>query len=282
MAKHLRCGRARWAALFILLLTRLVPGAEAQDNPAVADSPAAKSTARPIRKDRIFVWDLQGTWISKRYLDALKATRSPHATARKTPVVVIKVQKEGQSYPILITNFEGAVLQFLLDVEPGLKSGHYRMVAAPEDGAISASEVTYIAFRGTRTAEGKLEQLSIAEPNFGKRRFLTFVHLPDTLDLMVDRLAIAGKYKDEQGRDYEFTDSGDAILPDRRFAYEVSLDPRSARCELLQSHRDREPNGTERIGFDWKGRTLRLFEVKASGKDRYQCDRRPFAVLTPA
>ena len=282
MANQPHFGRARCAALLLLALMQLVSAASAQDRSPAAEPAPAQPPTRPIPKERIFIWDLQGTWMSKRYLDALKALRAPHAAARATPALVIKVQKEERSYPILTTNFQSAVQQFLLDVEPGLRPGSYRMVAAPEDRTISASEVTYIDFRAARGADGKLEELAIAEPKFAKRKYLTFVRLSDPLDVVVDRLVIAGKYHDEQGHAYEFTEAGDAVLPDRKFAYEVSLDPRRAKCELLQSHRDREPQGNEHIGFEWKGTQLRLFEVKAAGKDRYACEHKPFAVLTPA
>jgi hypothetical protein len=264
-------------ALLLLIFLQLTPWAWAEDN-----STSAQQPSRTPSKSRIFVRELEGTWISKPYLEALKASRAPHAAARKTPALVIKIQKEGQSYPILTTNFQSALLQFLLDVEPGSKPGAYRLVTAPEDRAISSSEVTYINFRASRGASDKLEELAIAEPKFARGKYLTFVRLPDALDVTVNRLVIAGRYKDEQGRAYEFTESGDAVLPDRKFAYEISLDPRSATCELLQSNREREPQGSERIGFDSRDTTLRLFAVKPAGKDRYSCEPKPFALLTPA
>ena len=195
----------------------------------------------------MFVWDLQGTWISKAYLDRLKASRSPHATARRTPALVIKVDKQDRSFPILVTNFQDAALQFLIEVEPDVKPNFYRMVAAQEDGVVNASDVTYIYFSGVRNEDGKFDTLSIADPHFAKRKFHPFVRLPDSLDAVVNRLAIAGKYIDGQGRGYEFTEDGEAILPERRFVYEVSLDPRSADCEMLQSHREREPQGQNRL-----------------------------------
>lgn len=281
MANQHRFVRARLAALLLVPLLQLVPAAGAQDKPAGADASDAQPARRPPGKDRVFVWDLEGTWMSKSYLDALKNLRAPHAAAKNRQALVIKVQKEDGSYPILITDFRRPVLQFLIDVEPDLKPGSYRMVTAPEDRAVSASEVTYIYFRGNRAPQGKFDALSIAEPHFAKRKYLPFVRLPDTLETAVNRLVIAGKYTDAQGRRYEFTDSGDAILPDRKFAYEVSLDPRSANCELLQSHHDREPQGTQRVGFEWHGHELRLFGVKPGGKGGSACERKPFAVLTP-
>jgi hypothetical protein len=279
--------RHRFERVFFALAISFAFGAfapaHAQDQPA-ADNPqeGAKPQSRPLRKGRVFVWDLQGTWISKAYLDRLQASRSPHATARRAPALVIKVDKQDRSFPILVTNFQDATLQFLIEVEPGVKPDSYRMVAAKQDGVVNASDVTYIYFSGVRNADGKFDTLSIADPHFAKRKFHPFVRLPDSLDAVVNRLAIAGKYVDAQGRSYEFTVDGDAILPERRFVYEVSLDPRSAECEMLQSHREREPQGQNRLGFAWGHGQLQLFNVKNVKKDRYACEGKPFAVLTPA
>jgi hypothetical protein len=284
MADQHRFGRVLCALFVLFALDSAVP-ARAQDKPATAPSAAAaqgvtKPQQRPIRTDRVFVWDLQGTWISKAYLDRLKASRSPHAAARLTPALVIKVDKQDKSYPILITNFQNAVLNFLLEVEPGGKPDTYRMVTAADEGVVSSADATYIYFRGTRNVQGKFDALSIADPHFAKRKLVPFVRLPDSLDTVVNRLTIAGKYTDEAGQAYEFTEAGDAILPERKFAYEVSLDPRAANCELLQSHPEREAGGQNRVGFAWAGTKLQLFNVKSVKKDRFACETKPFALLT--
>jgi hypothetical protein len=133
-------------------------------------------------------------------------------------------------------------------------------------------------FRGQRDADGVFKTLSIAEPNFAKKRYLTYLRLNDPIDIFIDRLVIAGKYVDAEGNSYEFTEGGDAVLPGRKFIYEVSLDPASAKCEMVQSHREREPDGKERVGFAWKGGDLQLFNVSGS-KAPFKCDAKPFAVL---
>jgi hypothetical protein len=284
MADKDRLGRVFCALVVSVAFAAFAP-AHAQDKPtgeAAADQDGAKPQPRPLRKGRVFVWDLQGTWISKAYLDQLKKSHSPHATARRTPALVIKIDKQERSFPILVTNFQDATLGFLIEVEPDAKPNSYRMVTAPEDGVVNASDVTYIYFSGVRNGEGKFDALSIADPHFAKRKFFPFIRLPDSLDAVVNRLTIAGKYTDAQGRAYEFTQGGDAILPERKFVYEVSLDPRAATCEMLQSHREREPEGQNRLGFAWAGGQLQLFDVKKVKKDRYACDSKPFAVLTPA
>jgi hypothetical protein len=246
------------------------------DPEASAPAPAAP----PARADRVRLTDLQGTWIAREYVERLRASRAPHATARQAAAIAIRIEPEGRTWPIVITNFQRAVLQTVIDVQPDVKPKSYRLVLAKEDRVgVSSQDVTYIYFRGERDADGKFRILSIAEPTFGKKQFITYVRLNEPLDAFVDRVIVAGAYRDEHGQDYRFTDTGEAILPDRTFDYEVSLDPGNATCELLMSHRERDPEGKERIGFEWRGKELRLYQVRGT-KRPYRCESKPFAVLT--
>jgi hypothetical protein len=267
----------------LLIAVSLAASAALAQDTAAPPPPDAEQTAKPKprRPDRVYIKDLEGTWISRDYAERLRVSRAPHATARQAPGIAIKIQKEGSSYPILITNFQRAVLNAIIDVQPDVKVGSYRLVLAKEDRpGISASETTAVYFRGERLPDGTFSRLSIAEPNFAKRRYLTYVRLPDPLDTFVNRAVIAGRYQDAEGQAYEFTEGGDAVLPDRSFAYEVSLDSSSASCELIQNHRERDPDGKERIGFEWKGSELRLYKVSGT-KRPLKCASKPFAVLTP-
>src|SRR5262249_34004314 len=261
----------------LCLLLALSLSLLAAEEPSATQQPGR---ARPIPKDRVFVWDLTGTWISEAYVHELQLTRSPHTAGKRAPPLIIKVQQEQRSYPIVITNFHEAAMQFLIEVEPNGKPGSYRMVVAPEDGAVSSADVTYIVFRGAKNEHGKFDNLSIADPFFAKRKFLTFVRLPETLESYVNRAVIAGKYRDREGRSYEFTEAGDAVLPDRSFPYEVALDAKVGNCDLLHSHRERAPEGKERLGFAWKGADLQLYKTKLLSEDRYACEPKPFAILT--
>jgi len=251
----------------------------AQAQPAQTQPEPAKP-ATPKRAGRVYLKDLEGTWIARDYLERLRASRAPHATARQAAGIAIKIQREGNSWPIVITNFQRAVLMVIIDLQPDPKPKSYRLALAKEDGTgISASDLTYIPFRGERNAEGVFQTLLIGEPTFAKRRFLTYLRLSDPIETVVNRIVIAGNYVDAEGNAYAFTDTGEATLPEGGFLYEVSLDPGNASCELLRSHREREPDGQQRIGFEWKGAELRLYRVTGR-KPPYKCEAKPFAVLT--
>jgi hypothetical protein len=270
-------------AASILALVALLGSrpAVAQETPADPEAAPAESKP-PVSRypDRVYLKDLEGTWIARDYLERLRNSRAPHATARQATGIAIKIEKEDRTYPILITNFQKAILNFIIDLQPDVKPKSYRLAIAKQDRpGISSTELTYIYFRGERDSQGVFQTLSIAEPNFAKKRFLTYLRLSEPLETFVNRAVIAGRYQDADGQSYEFTEAGDAVLPERSFLYEVSLDPTRAGCELLLSHRDREPEGKERIGFAWKGAALHLFEVTGK-KPPYKCKAKPFAVLT--
>jgi hypothetical protein len=273
--------RLSWTGALALLLAFAAFTLGAAEQPADAPAAAQQNRTSTVPKGRVFVWDLEGTWISDAYLQQLQATRSPRTAGTRTPALTIKVQREERSYPIVITDFHKAMMQFLIEVEPGGKPGAYRMVVAPEDGAVSSADVTYISFRGEKNAQGKFDKLSIADPFFAKRKFLSFVRLPEALESVVNRAVIAGKYQDPEGRTYEFTQAGEAVLPDRSFSYEIALDAKAGNCDLLHSHRERAPEGKERLGFAWKGGALQLFKTRMLKQNRFACEAKPYVLLTP-
>ncbi len=146
----------------------------------------------------------------------------------RPPASRSRSSSEGASYPILITNFQqrGAAgrdrraarrqTRFL-----PARCGQSR-TAGPSAPATSPTSTS--AASATRTACSR--RCRIAEPNFAKKRFLTYLRLNEPLETFVNRAVhrrqVPGR---ERRRAYEFTEAGEAILPDRSFAYEVSLDP---------------------------------------------------------
>lgn len=267
---------------FALSAMLLASVASAQQPEATKPTAEEKAKAKAERqKNRVYVKDLEGVWLPRDYMDALRVTRAPHAAARKAPPILIKIQKEGPGYPIMRTDFSKAVLQKVLDIEPDGKPGSYRIAAADDDmRAVPIDEVTYIPFRGEKGVDGRITSLSIAEPTFAKRRFRDFLRLPDGLAVYVNRAVIAGKYVDEQGRAYEFGEAGEATFPDAKFEYEVSMAAEGATCEYLETPDDKAPGGRRRYGFAWKGDKLQLFKAAGTEPKNVRCDKKPFAVLT--
>lgn len=259
-------------------LVLATPALAQQPDPA---KPPAEKPRSAKQKDRVFVKDIEGVWLPQDYMDALRVTRQPHAAARKAAPLAIKIQKEDRSYPIMRTDFTKAMLQRVIDIEPAGKPGSYRMVVADDDrGIVSSADAIYIPFQGERGVQGRFDTLAIADPTFGKRRFRNFVRVGEGLVVFVNRSVIAGKYADEKGRTYEFTETGEATFPDTKFEYEVSLAAEGAACDYFDTPDDKAPGGKKRYGFSWKGDKLHLFEAAGTEPKNVRCERKPFAVLT--
>ena len=252
--------------------------------PSSAEDPPAQKP--PVRKDRIFIKDVEGIWINEAYLSVLAALKSPHAAAKKTPPVVIAIRRDGRAYPIMVTDFNKASLQAVLDVEPDGKPGSYRLVVGADDKPVSSGEVKYIRFEATRNAQGKLDRLRFAEPDFMKGKWAEYVPLAGELSPQLNRFVIAGKYGDEKGRTWTFSEAGEATWPEQKFNYELSLNDPGASCDYLQSESagkgevDKKGDDKKRYGYGWKAGKLSIFAARLAGK-KVVCDAKPLAVLTP-
>ena len=248
---------------------------------------SADKPAPAVRKDRVFLKDVEGIWINEAYLSVLAALKSPHAAAKKTPPVVIAIRRDGQAYPIVITDFHKASLQAVLDIEPDGKPNAYRLVVGADDKPTSSSEVKYIRFEAVKNGQGKFDRLHVAEPDFMKGKWADYIPIAGELSPQLNRFVIAGKYRDEKNQTWEFTDSGEAAWPQQKFNYELSLNDPGANCDYLQSEAAaKEPaNNTnepdkKRYGYAWKAGKLSIFQARLAGK-KVVCDSKPLAVLTP-
>lgn len=240
----------------------------------------------PVRKDRVFLKDVEGIWINESYLSVLATLKSPHAAAKKAPPVVIAIRREGRAYPIVVTDFNRASLQVVLDVEPDGKAGAYRLVVGAEDKPMSSSDVKFIRFEAARNAQGKFERLRFAEPDFMKGRWADYVPIAGEMSPQLNRFVIAGKYRDEKGRPWIFSESGEATWPEHKFNYELSLNDPGANCDYLQSESTAKGPGEnkgvdekKRFGYGWKAGKLSIFAARLTGK-KVVCETKPLAVLT--
>ncbi len=232
------------------------------------------------RRDRVFLRDLEGVWVEEKYADALQKSRMPHAVAKRIEPLVIAIRREGRSFPMLVTNFDRAAVQAVLDVEPDKKPGSYRLVLAPDDQPISSEKVQYLWFKGERNAEGRFEVLEMAELFFRKGKWASYRNVGAALGPFVNGAVIAGRYRDAEGRSWEFSKQGEAYLPDETFPYELSLNDKRANCEYLEGDDLKALDGKRRIGFAWKNDRLELYKATMVNK-RVRCEAKPFAVLTP-
>lgn len=259
--------------------------ARADDAPVAPSAEGAKGpkpAPKPVRKDRVFVKDLEGIWIARDYVEALRAVRMPLTAARKAKPLAVNIRKDRNKFTVLRTDFGRAILLDIVDIEPGAKSGDFRLVVAPDaSGAVNSADVTYLPAR-RKGGEGHFESMDFSDPSFSKKRWRNLVRLDEGLGHFVNGITIAGSYVDAAGQSYTFTAKGEATMPEGSFAYEIALAPVAGQCELIESVAETESAPRKRVGFDWKGGRLQLFEVTGDAKAGLRCAKEPFAVLVPA
>ena len=252
---------------------------------AFAQTPPTKTP--PVRKDRLFLKDIEGVWINEAYLSVLSALKSPHAAARKTLPVVIAIRREGRGYPIVVTDFNKATLEAVLDLEPDGKPGAYRLVVGADDKPTASTDVKFVRFEAAKNTQGKVERLRVAELTFMKGKWAEYVPITGELSPQLNRLVIAGTYRDANGGTWKFSETGESAWPGQTFFYELSLNDPGASCDYLQSQDPtkgaadaKAAEARKRYGFNWKAGKLSIYPASLKGK-KVVCETKPLAVLTP-
>lgn len=232
------------------------------------------------RPDRVFTSELEGVWMHDAYLEVLKKTRMPHLAAKKQKPMVIAIKREGRVYPYVATDFEKATLMVILALEPDIKPDSYRLVLGKKNEPTAARDAVYIWFKGTRDEDRKFRKLAFKEELIMKGRWGNYEHVGMELGPVINGIVLAGKYKDQSGKNWEFSDEGQAKFPDQSFYYEVSLNDRKADCEYFEAEDLSSESGIVYYGYAWKDGKLNLFRANVK-KDRVRCEAKPFAELTP-
>ena len=232
------------------------------------------------RGDRVYVRDLEGIWMNDAYLKELRKTRMPHASAKKQRPVVVAIKREGRVYPFVSTDFEKVALMVVLDVEPDVKPGSYRLVLAKENKPTSSDEAKYVWFKGTRNADNVFDRLAIKELFMMNGQWANYERVGLELGPAVNSIVLTGNYKDREGREWSFTDEGKASFPDKTFYYELSLNDKTANCEYFEAEDLTTADGKRFYGYRWNGGELQLYDATVR-KDRVRCESTPFALLKP-
>ena len=232
------------------------------------------------RTQRVFISDLEGIWMSESYIAALRKSRMPHKAAKTASPVVIAIKREGRTFPYLSTDFEKAALMFVLDVEPDMKPGSYRLVLAKKNEPTSSAEATYVWFKGERDADQRFRELAFKEPFIMNNKWGNDEHVGLELGPVINGIVLAGVYKDKGGREWSFTEKGQATSPDKSFYSELSINDQAAGCEYIEAEDLAAEEGKAYYGYAWKAGKLHLYRA-AIKNDRVRCESKAFAELTP-
>jgi hypothetical protein len=230
--------------------------------------------------DRVFIKDLEGIWMDKTYLAALRETKSPLAAGKKAAPFVIAIRKEGKVHPYFATDFKNATLMVVFDVEPDKKEHSYRIVLGKNNQPTSAEEVVYVWFKGKRAGDGQFRALEIKEPLVRKGKWAHYERIGRDLGPSLNSIVITGKYRDQNGKTWEFGDKGMIKTPSENPSYfELSLIGESGSCDYIEVEDLKSKTGLRYYGFGWaKDGVLNLYKAKLKG-EKVICDKDPFTRL---
>jgi len=219
--------------------------------------------------------DLQrGEWLNKDYIKKLKSTKSPQKAVENIAEDSFLIKKDQNGYLIsVIYNFHEGGEPFTVTglKEIAGKKGIYELlVNVPADITEKKSRFTLIKSK-------EQDEIQWSYENNHKNIKHTFVRVEPSVAVFVNRVLLAGDYKDEKGRSFVFTESGLAKWPGKDFRFETILDyvgsPPS--CDLLMEvdEHGRYSNPSVLHMFEWKGDTLLIYKVDNSG-DMSTCDKK--------
>ena len=235
---------------------------------AAAAPPAPERSLAPA--------DLEGDWLSAKFLDAVRATRAPVGAPDPYGFTV---RKHGNGWRIAMTSFHEGYWRTLSAVEARPGGGWALVVGPMESEPKGPKELTRVPVEVTWGAAGpETVAGALWDAEAGQ---IAFRRLPAPRARYLNRIVLAGTYRDEEGRRFVFDESGEATWPGEGFRYELNLDPSEAGCDYITRPDRTQPNETRRYAFAWKDGALRLSHVVYDRDFPISAASRPFAVLRP-
>lgn len=219
-----------------------------------------------------------GDYLGTSFIDILKKTRSPlysieHSDSQ--PNMQVTVSEDGKHYRLKPFDFHYGDSTYESDAsfkDVKLEGQKVNKVIA-EVKIISRTDFIFFSNWDSVVDSESSKDLSFKEVFKSEHYFYI-----DNLKQFINRFTIAGKYKDSDGHSYIFTEEGEAIFPENKFPYEVSLDffsqgYDSIRIGVKEAHITRG-----QYAYKVNKNTLQLFKIVGEFID--EPDALPFLNLT--
>ena len=272
----------------------------------------------------VTIEQLAGGYLRKEYVETLKATKDPQEAFSKVsdecglniskPTAFLKVtDKHGLSTykrddDYLLGHYarsfnynfhEGGGSPAILEIKPVgddsflLVFGEEAPTKDPNNPvklipSISDEFIRIVSRAGNDIQEIEWSKRIFTDANKIGWKKATFVRVDGAN--YVNKTVLAGKYKDQQGRPFVFTEEK-AIWPERTFNYNVNQDFTMGdydcnSFDILDDNHHRtedKPGAPAAIGFQWKDGKLYIFNLIPPPPDdnTYKCGKEPVYILTP-
>jgi len=207
-------------------------------NNALALEPQ-QQTAKPLCKMS------QGDYLLDVYIDTLKKTKQPRIVAKQItdPEYFKGICSDQRIVLTLLDNFHEGLGSVDIDLRHNAQGSKL-------DGK---SGLTNLLVRSKKSFSIDYHGKTLKYQNIG------------SIAKFINSHTLAGIYTDSNNNRYEFSADGEAVYPDKKFYYQVEVDPISR--QRFEFFYEKKPNRPWPItGFEIKGRQLFLYDVVNDGQ----------------
>lgn len=227
--------------IFLSLLCLAAPALLA----GCSSTPPAKQPTAELKPSVLET--LNGTWVSEKYLTAIKANKTPFVDTPES--LSFSASEKSLNW----TNFHEGYKQIIN--EAGMEANLYFLtVGAPESSEPVFKKVHFSLLNNS---------IIFLEPGVTQSTNQRFVKINQDLPQYANKLILAGKYKDSEGNFYEFTEDGQAKWPTMSFTYTFVLDQSEANCPYINTNIQNGSGEIVRFGYKWVAGQLYFFDITA-------------------
>jgi hypothetical protein len=196
---------------------------------------------------------LKGTWVNRRYADALKENKSPFK-AYTDNIDFCEIDSGGIQWGI-----HSGVGFGVSGLRPTGIANEYRLID------LDRNPMSYIF---VLEPQDSLKTITWWSADSSHRDLLgVFDRITGSIDRFCNQIVISGLYQDNSGRKYSFSEDGEAVWPDQHFKYEVSLDPFCAYVDYFIKQDYSSTAKRIEYGFQWQHESLMIFRTRTPGPD---------------
>ena len=230
--------------------------------------------------ETIYIKDLQGIWLSEKYIMQLESNKNPLETYRAQKPQMIVIKRDGSRYPIIITNMDEIVLQIAIAIEGSDQQDTLRIAMSDSNAPINSNEVKFLYLRGIKEPNKALKKIQFKE-SFISKKWINYVNIGNSLGPYINGLVLSGEYEDQNNKKWSFKDDGTGTSPVKgNFYYELNLSGKNGNCNFMEIEDLLAADGKRRLGFIWKDNKLVLFNAKIKNS-KVICEEKPYKVLLP-
>jgi hypothetical protein len=198
--------------------------------------------------------DLEGEWISKKYLEHITKNRSPQKAINEHNYPAVFIKEQGSFLQVmLIINFHEGVRYEIKRVEILSKGIAYKIYLSEVDGMPGYS---YSMIIEKKKNNNSLKVSVHPDTDRGSYEITQeeYVKANPSVENVINRRVLEGRYTDERGRLFLFNKDLTAVWPGKKFKYTICIDIMSDVDCFYEV--DEKGRGLNRFLFEWKINSL--------------------------